>query len=174
MFNTLVAAALISASPQAPTQDSDRELIVLIFVDAMRADHVSAFGYERPTTPTLEKLAQRGTRFARTYANAPWTRASTACTFTGMNASRHRTETEKSKLPSGMRTLASRLTQAGWHTTGFSANGNGGSLANLNKDFDLFEDPTNKFKRADTKRRCRKKYGADISDDKLSAAVLDD
>ena len=41
----------------------------------------------------------------------------------------------------------------------FSANGNGGSLANLDEGFHLFEDPTNAYKRKDTRQRCQKKYG---------------
>jgi len=125
-----------------------RELIVLLLMDATRADHVSAYGYSRVTTPNLNRLSQSGRRFTRAYTNAPWTRPATTSFLTGMNASRHRTETENSKLPKDIVTLAERLHRGGWATAGFSANGHGGSLAGLNRGFDVFRDPTNTYTRS--------------------------
>lgn len=125
--------------------NSQRELIILLLIDATRPDHLSAYGYERPTTPNLKALATQSTTYAKVYANAPWTRPSTASFLTGLNASRHRTETSHSQLPSDIVTLAERLHKVGYATSGFSANSNGGSLAGLDRGFDLFEDPTNTY-----------------------------
>ena len=47
---------------------------ILLTVDALRADHLSAYGYERPTTPTLEELAAEGTRFDWAITPSPTTR----------------------------------------------------------------------------------------------------
>lgn len=55
-----------SAHPDAPRRD-----ILLVTMDAVRADHTSAYGYRRRTTPTLEALAARGTRFDRAVALPP-------------------------------------------------------------------------------------------------------
>ncbi|MEM6733364.1 MAG: sulfatase-like hydrolase/transferase, partial [Myxococcota bacterium] len=161
-------------SVPAHAADSDRELIFLILIDAVRADSVGSYGYDKPTTPTLDKLAERGVRYTRTYANAPWTRASTASFFSGLNGSRHRTETDKAKLPKGTRTLARRLREAGWQTTGFSANGNGGAIANLDQGFHLFEDPSNAYSRKETRKRCQKKYGKTIPKEKHDQAIRED
>lgn len=79
------------------------------------------------------------------YAIAPWTLPSTASFLTGLNASRHATETAKSKLLAKVKTLAGHLKKAGWTTAGFVANGNGGSLAGLEEGFDVFRDPTNTY-----------------------------
>jgi arylsulfatase len=155
-FSFLIAFSSLSVSAAAETE---RELIFLIVIDAVRADHVGAYGYHRPTTPVLDRLASRGVRYTRAYSNAPWTRPSTASFFTGLNGSRHQTETEKSLLAEGFRTVARRLGEAGWATAGFSANGNGGSLANLDEGFDLFEDPTRTYKRSESRKNCQKKYG---------------
>ena len=57
--------------------------VLLIVLDTVRADHLSLYGYPRPTTPNLERLAQRGIRFDRARAAAPWTLASHANMFTG-------------------------------------------------------------------------------------------
>lgn len=143
-----VAPVAPPAATAGPAGAAARELVVLVLVDAMRPDHLGAYGYARPTSPTIDALAATGRRFTRVYTNAPWTRPSTASFLTGLNASRHRTETAKSKLPAEVPTLAARLKQAGWATSGFCANGNGGSLAGLNRDFGLFEDPTNTYHKA--------------------------
>lgn len=143
----LCLSLLAQVAPPAPA-DVKPELIVLILFDATRADHLSGYGYNRPTSPTVDTLAQQGTRYARMYSNAPWTRPSTASFLTGTWASRHTTETEKSKLPATVRTLAERLEAAGWETMGFSANGNAGSLAGLHKGFSVFEDPTRPYTKA--------------------------
>jgi arylsulfatase A-like enzyme len=172
MLHGLLATALLTAHLAAPPKDKER--VVLILIDAVRADHIGAYGHDEPTTPVLDELAKGGTRYTRMYANAPWTRASTASYFTALNASRHRTETENSKLPRNVTTIAERLRAAGWQTTGFSANGNGGSLAGLDRGFDLFEDPTNAYKRKETTRRCEKKYGDVVPEARLREAVLED
>jgi len=56
--------------------------LVLITVDCLRADHVGAYGYGKPTTPTLDRLATRGVRFANAFANAPMTLPSIPQLFT--------------------------------------------------------------------------------------------
>jgi arylsulfatase A-like enzyme len=64
--------------PHRPNAD-----VVLITIDALRADHVGAYGYPRPTTPNLDALARRGVRFERAYAQAPHTSFSVASMLTG-------------------------------------------------------------------------------------------
>ena len=57
--------------------------VLLIVLDTLRADHLSLYGYERGTTPNLERLAKQGIRFDQARAPAPWTLASHASLFTG-------------------------------------------------------------------------------------------
>ncbi len=57
--------------------------VLLIVLDTVRADHLSLYGYERPTTPNLERLAARSIRFDKARTAAPWTLASHATLFTG-------------------------------------------------------------------------------------------
>ena len=126
---------------------SDRELIVLVLVDALRPDHMGAYGYDKNTSPNLDRLASEGTLYTRAYVNAPWTRPSTASFLTGLNASRHGVETARDRLSSKVVTLTERLGEVGWKSAGFVANGNGGSLARLQQGFDIFRDPTNAYTR---------------------------
>lgn len=56
--------------------------LVLITIDCLRAGHVGAYGYDRPTTPNIDKLAAGGIRFANAFANAPMTLPSIPQLFT--------------------------------------------------------------------------------------------
>jgi arylsulfatase A-like enzyme len=57
--------------------------VFLISVDALRADHVGSYGYPRPTTPNLDRVAQEGVVFERAYAQVPHTSFSVATLLTG-------------------------------------------------------------------------------------------
>lgn len=57
--------------------------ILLISIDALRADHVGAYGYERPTTPAIDRLAKTGTTFDAAYAPTPHTSYSITSLMTG-------------------------------------------------------------------------------------------
>ncbi|HVZ73447.1 MAG TPA: sulfatase-like hydrolase/transferase [Polyangia bacterium] len=67
--------------PEGPKHpDAD---VLLITIDALRADHVGAYGYPRATTPNIDRLAAHGVRFARAYSQAPHTSFSVASMLTG-------------------------------------------------------------------------------------------
>lgn len=57
--------------------------ILLVVLDATRADRCTTYGYERPTTPVLNALAAEGTLFENAFAVAPWTMPSFASLLTG-------------------------------------------------------------------------------------------
>jgi arylsulfatase A-like enzyme len=57
--------------------------VLLITIDTLRADHVSAYGYARKTTPNLDSLAAAGTLFTNSWAHAPSTRYSIPAILTG-------------------------------------------------------------------------------------------
>lgn len=65
----------------APAADPPNVLLVL--VDTLRADHLGAYGYQRPTSPTFDALATRGVLFTRTYSTTSWTNPAIASLFSG-------------------------------------------------------------------------------------------
>ena len=71
-----------------PTGKGPRN-VILIAVDTLRADRLSCYGYERPTTPHLDALAADGVRFESVVSNCNWTCPSFASIFTGLVPSRH-------------------------------------------------------------------------------------
>jgi arylsulfatase A-like enzyme len=75
------AAPALPPLPEGPRRpDAD---VLLITIDALRADHVGAYGYPRATTPNIDRLAAHGVRFSRAYSQAPHTSFSVASMLTG-------------------------------------------------------------------------------------------
>ena len=100
--------------------------LVLLGVDSLRADHMSCYGYPRLTTPHIDRFAQSGTLFERTYSpHIPTTSAYSSmltgrdCFGTQVVALRH-----KGPLRPEVKTLPELLKEAGYATTcvGFSGN----------------------------------------------------
>jgi arylsulfatase A-like enzyme len=57
--------------------------ILLVSIDALRADHVGAYGYPRKTTPHIDRLAETGAVFTEAYAPTPHTSYSVTSLMTG-------------------------------------------------------------------------------------------
>src|SRR5262249_36657310 len=58
-------------------------------VDTLRADHLGAYGYGRPSSPVLDRLAKEGTLFERAYCAMPTTDPSHVSILTGTYPRRH-------------------------------------------------------------------------------------
>jgi arylsulfatase A-like enzyme len=104
-----------SASPEQPN-------FVLVVIDTLRADHLGSYGYARPTTPAMDKLAARGVRFDQAISASSWTLPAMASIFTSNYPATHGADREKARLPRDLDDLATQLTEAGYRTAGFSTN----------------------------------------------------
>jgi arylsulfatase A-like enzyme len=125
-----------------PLPPADSPNVLLIVLDTVRADRLSLYGYHRPTTPTLERLAERGIRFDRARATAPWTLPSHASIFTGRWP--HELDLEwMTPLRKNFPMLAEYLGSHGYATAGFVANSQYCSYATgLGRGFTHYEDYT--------------------------------
>ena len=63
--------------------------VLFIIIDTLRADHLSCYGYERNTSPTIDSLAATGVRWENCQAQAPWTLPATTSIFSGLSAAHH-------------------------------------------------------------------------------------
>jgi arylsulfatase A-like enzyme len=133
----LAASARVDELPLPAARRPD---IVLVTIDALRADHLSSYGYQQFTSPTIDAFARRGAQFTNAIAQAPYTKASIASIMTGQYPSAHKTVTASvpfpetmtghlttapiatDVLPSSMTTLAEALRAGGYQTHGFTAN----------------------------------------------------
>ncbi len=118
----------------------DRLNVALLVVDALRADHVSCYGYSRPTTPNLDAFASANTRYAAATSPGVWTFPSMASMFTGVYPSRHGLNRANRTVPPERRLLAERLREGGYRTAGFSANPYVGRMYEFNRGFDVFHE----------------------------------
>jgi HEAT repeat protein len=76
-------AAVVRPNAAARALDWSGRDIVVVTIDALRADHVSSYGYGRATTPNIDRLAARGARFERAYCPTPHTSYSVTSMMTG-------------------------------------------------------------------------------------------
>jgi arylsulfatase A-like enzyme len=96
--------------------------IIIIVADALRADHLSCYGYKRDTTPNIDELAKEGALFKTCIAQSSWTRPSVASLFTSLYPSMHLAYTVNQRLPEYLTTMAEVLKGKGYTTCGISAN----------------------------------------------------
>lgn len=94
--------------------------IVIVSVDTLRADHVSAYGSRRASTPAIDGLAADGVLFERAYSHAPQTLPAHASILTGLLPYRHGVRDNVGfTLAAGPPTLAELLHGAGIRSAAF-------------------------------------------------------
>ena len=113
-----VAALLVSCggTEEAP-QDERRPDVILFVIDTLRKDHLSCYGYERPTSPTVDRLAREGALFLDPVAQSSWTRPSMVSMLHG----RYVTESRDMFFEDAP-TLAEQFEEAGYRTLGVVGN----------------------------------------------------
>ena len=90
------AAALLGATLGcAPAEPPPTPDVVWISVDTLRADHLSAYGYGRETSPNLDRLAASGVRFETCLSTTSWTLPSHLSMLTGLAISAHGIDDER-------------------------------------------------------------------------------
>jgi len=127
--------------------------VVLITVDALRADFVSYAGHPNPTTPELDAFAREGVIFTQAVTSFPGTAPSMPSLMTGLHpnfedveawtrATRHGfndfespEESERPSLSDNLWMLAEIMSEAGFQTLGFHTNPNLSKTANFDQGF---------------------------------------
>lgn len=107
-------AGLPASSPMRPN-------ILLLILDTVRAPSMSLYGYSRPTTPNLERLADRAVVFDYALATTSWTLPSHATIFTGRLPTELLADWRVPFGPTHL-TLAEYLFTQGYETAGFVGN----------------------------------------------------
>jgi arylsulfatase len=114
--------------------------VIWIVLDALRADHLSAYGYERDTAPNLAAIAQDGVVFDAAFTSTTWTRPAAATLLTSTYPRVHGVHRLSDRLGLGVPTVAELLGEAGVQTAAFSAAGNVSTSVGLGRGFDHFVD----------------------------------
>lgn len=114
------AAFVAVAAPRIYAPAQPRRVLLWISQDALRADHLGAYGYARATSPRFDALAAQAGLFERAWSTSSWTLPALASQFTGRNPSFHGAvlHTLSSEAP----TLFEALARDGFTVFGVSGN----------------------------------------------------
>jgi arylsulfatase A-like enzyme len=122
-------------------RDPARPNVIFYIIDGGGADLMSVHGYNRRTTPNLERLAQHGVVFDHAFSNSAWTKPSTASFMTSLYQSvLGGFPSLHDPIPARAPTMAERFHDAGYQTSVFTSNPWAGSFSNLERGADVFRD----------------------------------
>lgn len=107
----------------AGLRDRDDVNVVVVLVDTLRADRLSAYGYDRKTSPVMDGLAETGIRFSNTLAQSTWTKTSMASMLTATYPVKNRITRFNHVIPEGATLMSEIFHDAGFQTVGIWRNG---------------------------------------------------
>ena len=118
--------------------------LLLVSIDTLRADHLGAYGYALPTSPTIDaRLADEGVTFTDVYSQSPKTTPSHMTLFTSLYPSVHGVELWENGRPAhvlnpAVHTLAEVLKNAGYATAAFTGGAQIDPARGFDQGFDLY------------------------------------
>lgn len=126
-------------TPSSPEVDALRAAVkdanvLIVVLDAMRADHVGCYGYPRDTTPNLDRTARSSVQFDWHFSQSSETKSSTACLLTSQYCDTNLADGPRRLLP-GTFTMEKGLERAGLRTLLISSNLKATPLYGLGDDF---------------------------------------
>ncbi len=119
--------------------------VVLYVIDTLRKDHVSAYGYEKQTTPAFDRIARQGVLFERAVAASSWTQPSMASLFTSTYPLVHHVnkapsgQVSMAVLPPDLVTIPELMKQEGYKTHAVSSQPWISAVSGFDQGFDGFE-----------------------------------
>jgi choline-sulfatase len=120
---------------------AQRAPVIVISVDTLRADRLSAYGYQKQRTPNLDSFAEHGTIYANASCATPLTLPSHVSLFTSTWPYENRIQENAEPLPPGAVTLAGVLKQHGYRTAAFIGSVFLEKRMGLDQGFDDYDSP---------------------------------
>jgi arylsulfatase A-like enzyme len=129
------------ASPEAasggvPALGRPPQGVIVVWTDTLRKDHLDAYGYKRPTAPSIRQFAGEGVLFSNNNTQATWTKVATPSMLTSLYPSTHGVFDFNDRLPAAATTLAEVYRAAGYATIGFASNLFTGQFTNLHQGYE--------------------------------------
>jgi arylsulfatase A-like enzyme/Tfp pilus assembly protein PilF len=136
-----VVAALTTACANHPAERRPPPNVLLITVDTLRADALSAYGSHAVATPWIDRLAAGGARFTQARASAVVTLPSHATILSGLYPFRHGVrENAGFRFPAQVETLATQLRARHYRTGAFVSAFPLDARFGLTRGFDVYDD----------------------------------
>ena len=126
--------------PDGP-EGAGPQRIILISLDTVRADHLGVYGYDRPTSPAIDRFATSAVVFEDAVAQASATLASHASILTSRIPRHHGASfSDRHALGAGVLTLAGLLQEAGYRTIAFTGGGQMDRRFGLDRGFQEYQE----------------------------------
>jgi arylsulfatase A-like enzyme len=116
--------------------------VILVWADTLRRDHLGVYGYGRPTSPTIDRLAREGTLFRDCIGQATWTKVATPALMTSLYPASHGVRDFSDRLPGSAVTMAEVYRDAGYATLSMSSIMFTGKFTNLHRGFEEVHEDT--------------------------------
>lgn len=112
--------------------------VILITIDALRADHMGLYGYPHATTPNIDRFARDAIVFRNAFCTIPKTTGSVATIMTGLHPFIHGVAPSNDHIPSDLRTLAQVFNRSGYRTAAVVDNANLSRAYDFARGFDTY------------------------------------
>lgn len=112
--------ATLTVIPQlTDAAEGARPSVLVISVDALRADRLGSYGYSRSTSPNIDHLLASGIRFERAWTPEPLTGPAMCSMVTGLQPHVHGATRNGLRMQAGLESLPKTLAASGWRTAAF-------------------------------------------------------
>jgi arylsulfatase A-like enzyme len=118
----MAGAGALWATWRAASPHEKHPNVLIVLWDTVRADHLSLYGYDKPTTPWLERFAEEAVVYERAISPGMWTVPSHGSLFTGLSTSSHGAKVGWLWLDSHHLTLAEHFGEHGYDTFAWTSN----------------------------------------------------
>lgn len=135
-----------SSAKQLAASDSSSRFpnILLISIDTLRADHLSCYGYDRPTSPNIDRLARDGVLFEKVVSTTSWTLPAHLSMLTSLFPDAHGVVQERMRLPDKAVVCSEILKENGFSTYAVVSAPFLNHQFGYSQGFDVYEDFTQK------------------------------
>ncbi len=115
--------------------------VILVSIDTLRADHLGAYGYDRPT-PHVDAFAADSVVFTEAIAQAPSTLHSHASILSSLLPQQHRASwAARTRLAEETLTFPEVMSEHGYRTAAFTGGGQMAQIFGLDQGFESYVEP---------------------------------
>ena len=137
---TLAGLAAAGRTSRA-AQDALPPNVLVLTIDTLRSDRLSSYGYERPTSPHLDRLLDRGVRFTEARTVEPLTNPALSSMLTALYPHEHGGTRNGLKMRLALDSLPKQLEDRGYQTAAFVGNWTlRDRLSGLGEHFEVYEE----------------------------------
>lgn len=148
VISIIFLLALITCSRDASSKGSRSQTskqrnsynVIVIVISTLRADHLGCYGYKRPTSPNIDKLAAEGLVFEQAFSQSNWTLPSMISLFTSKYVSAHSVNDRNLSVSLDELMLAEILKLYEYKTAAFTGGLDLKSIYHLDQGFDIYFD----------------------------------